>query len=294
MDFKKISDKNIVTRIGDVRLYIKQEEVNTFLRFEEHGQVLDASDIITIPVLSNEIDYKSMGMLAILSLLYNTKTKKVHDKYVFEYLINAENLISEFKRFNSNIGKETLDKNINKLIDKLKQCDELVDFTEYDKCLRLTLVSKQYFSMNENLVMSCLKSNKSSAKKISTIGVLGVICRYSIYEKNNISFYGKSICLTKQKDLCSYSSISTKQWKTLFDEMVKDGLLCFVKTYSPIYGTLKYYISDAYSFDYLVWYLSYGKVAITSNIYIREYCLNGVHFKDKKDDYDYEDVKEVA
>ena len=76
--------------------------------------------------------------------------------------------------------------------------------------------------------------------------------------------------------------------------MVENGLLCFVKTYSPVYGTLKYYIADAYSFDYLVWYLSYGKVAITSNIYIREYYLNGVHFIDKKEDYDYDDVQEVA
>ena len=294
MELKKISDKNTVTRIGDVRLYIKQEEVNTFLRFENQGQLLDASEIITVPVLSNDIDYKSMGLLVILSSLYNTKTKKEHDKYVFEYLVNVGSLISEFKRFNSNIRKETIENIVNKLIGKLKQCEELVNLEEYDKCLRLTLVSKQYFSINENLIMSCLKSDKSSSKKISILGILGQICKYSIYEKNSDIFYGKAICLAKQKDLCEYSSISTKQWKTLFHEMVKGGLLCFVKTYSPVYGTLKYYIADACSFDYLVWYLSYGKVAITSNIYIREYYLNGVHLIDKKEDNDYDDVQEVA
>lgn len=294
MELKKISDKNIVTRIGDVRLYIKKEEVNTFLRFENQGKLLDASEIITVPVLSNDIDYKSMGILVILSSLYNTKTKKVNDKYIFEYLININNLVSEFKRFRSNVKNETVANVVNKLINKLKQCDEFVNLEEYDKCLRLTLSSKQYFSVNENLIMSCLKSDKSSSKKISILGILGQICKYSIYEKNSDIFYGKAICLAKQKDLYDYSSISKTQWNKLFDEMVEDGLLCFVKTYSPVYGTLKYYIADAYSFDYLVWYLSYGKVAITSNIYIREYYLNGVHFIDEKEDYDYDDVQEVA
>lgn len=294
MEIKKIGDKNIVTRIGDVRLYIKQEEVNTFLKFEKQGQLLDTSEIITVPVLSNDIDYKSMGVLVVLSSLYNTRTKKEHDEYVFEYLINISNLVSEFKRFRSNVKNETIANGVSKLINKLKQCDEFVHLEEYDKCLRLTLASKQYFSINENLVMRCLKSNKTYTKKISILGILGEICRYSIYEKNSDIFYGKAICLAKQKDLCNYSSISKSQWNKLFDEMVEDGLLCFVKTYSPVYGTLKYYIADAYSFDYLVWYLSYGKVAITSNIYIREYYLNGVHFIDKKEDYDYDDAQEVA
>ncbi len=294
MEIKKISDKNIVTRIGDVRLYIKQDEYGNFAKLASSGIDMAKDKFITMPKLKKDIDYKSMGLFTFIAYKFNTRVKNVNGSIFYEYFINVNAIAEDMKTFGLKARKETIESNLKKMLKQLAQCKEIVDFNKTSSSIRLTIKTKKYFSINEDSIEKCLTATSSDIKKISKLGILAEIAKYSVFENKNNEYLNKSICLVKQKDLCEYSSISTKQWKTLFDEIVKDGLLCFVKTYSPVYGTLKYYIADACSFDYLVWYLSYGKVAITSNIYIREYYLNGVHFIDEKEDYDYYDVQEVA
>lgn len=294
MDFKKISDKNIVTRIGDVRLYIKQEEYGNFAKLASMGTSLGNDKFITMPKLKTDIDYKSMGLFTFIAYKFNTRIKKVNESIFYEYFINTNAIVDEISMFDIKIKKETIESNVQKMLNQIIECSETVDFVRTKNSIRVTIKTSKYFSVNDDTIIKCLTSNSTAVKKISKLGILANIAKYSVFENKNNEYLNKSICLVKQKDLLNYSSISKSQWKTLFDEMVEDGLLCFVKTYSPVFGTLKYYISDAYSFDYLVWYLSYSKVSVASSIYIREYYLNGVHFTDEKDDYDYEDVQEVA
>lgn len=294
MEIKKISDKNIVTRIGDVRLYIKQDEYGNFAKLASSGIDMGKDKFITMPKIKKNIDYKSMGLFTFIAYKFNTRVKNVNGNIFYEYFINVNAIADEMNGLGLKIKKETIESNLKKMLKQIAECREVVKFNKINSSIRLTIKTKKYFSVNEDSIAKCLATSSSGIKKISKLGILAVIAKCSVFENKNNEYLNKSICLVKQKDLCEYSSISTKQWKTLFDEMVEDGLLCFVKTYSPVFGTLKYYIADAYSFDYLVWYLSYGKVAITSNIYIREYYLNGVHFIDEKEDYDYDDVQEVA
>ena len=269
MEIKKISDKNIVTRIGDVRLYIKQEEYGNFAKLASSGTDMGKDKFITMPKLEKNIDYKSMGLFTFIAYKFNTRVKNVNGNIFYEYFINVNAIADEMNGLGLKIKKETIESNLKKMLKQLAGCKEIVDFNKTNSSIRLTIKTKKYFSVNEDSIAKCLATSSSSIKKISKLGILAWIAKCSVFENKNNDYLNKSICLVKQKD-------------------------CFVKTYSPVYGTLKYYISDAYSFDYLVWYLSYGKVAITSNIYIREYYLNGVHFVDDKSDYDYDDVKEVA
>lgn len=292
MEIKKISDKNIVTRIGDVRLYIKQEEYGNFAKLASSGIDMGKDKFITMPKLEKNIDYKSMGLFTFIAYKFNTRVKNVNGNIFYEYFINVNAIVDEMKGFGLKIKKETIESNLKKMLEQIVECREVVKFNKINSSIRLTIKTKKYFSVNEDSIAKCLATSSSGIKKISKLGILAVIAKCSVFENKNNEYLNKSICLVKQKDLCEYLSISKTQWKTLFNEMAEDGSLCFVKTYSPVFGTLKYYIADACSFDYLVWYLSYGKVAITSNIYIREYYLNGVHFIDEKEDYD--DVQEVA
>ena len=118
MEIKKISDKNIVTRIGDVRLYIKQEEYGNFAKLASSGLDMGKDKFITMPKLEKNIDYKSMGLFTFIAYKFNTRVKNVNGNIFYEYFINVNAIVDEMKGIGLKIKKETIESNLKKCLSK--------------------------------------------------------------------------------------------------------------------------------------------------------------------------------